>query len=89
MLWNCNHPKNKNLTPEVVSTQSGQYLHRFTWLDDSEIGSLPIEWNWLIGWYKEPRDGSPKALHFTEGGPWFKNYENCEYSNVYYKYNLT
>ena len=88
MLWNCNHPKNKNLTPEVVSTQSGQYLHRFTWLDDSEIGSLPIEWNWLIGWYKEPQDGSPKALHFTEGGPWFKDYENCEYSNVYYKYNL-
>ena len=89
VLWNCNHPKNKNLTPEIVSTQTGQYLHRFTWLDDSEIGSLPIEWNWLIGWYKEPRDGSPKALHFTEGGPWFKNYENCEYSNVYYKYNLT
>ena len=87
MLWNCNHPKNKNLTPEIVSVQSGQYLHRFAWLDDSEIGSLPIEWNWLVGWYKEPQDGSPKALHFTEGGPWFKDYENCEYSNVYYTYN--
>ena len=88
MLWNCSHPKNKSLTPEIVSTQTGQYLHRFNWLDDSEIGSLPIEWNWLVGWYKEPQDGSPKALHFTEGGPWFKNYENCEYSDVYYRYKL-
>ena len=27
------------------------------------------EWNWLVNWYKEPDDGNPKALHFTEGGP--------------------
>ena len=83
ILWNCNHPKNKLVTPYLVNTQSGQYLHRFTWLDDSEIGSIPIEWNWLVGWYKEPRDGKPKALHFTEGGPWLDNYKDCEYNSVY------
>jgi len=25
-------------------------------------------------------------LHYTEGGPWFKNYRNCEYGDVWKKY---
>jgi len=86
VLWNCSHPSNQSLTPEVVNSQTGQYLHRFSWLKDEEIGPLPIEWNWLVGWYKEPEDGTPKALHYTEGGPWFENYSDCEYSNIYYQY---
>lgn len=86
VLWNCSHPSNKMLTPSVINTQTGQYLHRFSWLADDEIGSIPLQWNWLVGWYQEPRDGSPKALHFTEGGPWFEGFEDCEYSNYYYKY---
>jgi lipopolysaccharide biosynthesis glycosyltransferase len=86
VLWNCSHPSNKKITPDVVNTQSGQYLHRFSWLKDDEIGNIPLQWNWLVGWYKEPSDGYPKALHFTEGGPWFDNFKNCEYSNYYYKY---
>lgn len=86
VLWNCEHPSNKILTPDVINTQTGQYLHRFSWLKDEEIGSLPLQWNWLVGWYKEPIDGKPKALHFTEGGPWFDNYRDCEYSEHYYKY---
>lgn len=86
VLWNCSHPSNKQVTPELVNEQTGQFLHRFSWLEDHEIGSIPLEWNWLVGWYKEPQDGKPKALHFTEGGPWFENYKDCEYSDVYYKY---
>jgi lipopolysaccharide biosynthesis glycosyltransferase len=86
VLWNCAHPNNKHLTPNIVNTQTGQFLHRFSWLKDEEIGDIPIEWNWLVGWYKEPEDGTPKALHFTEGGPWFDNYKECEYSEYYYKY---
>lgn len=87
MLINCGHPKNKSLTKELVNNETitGAYLHRFSWLSDSEIGELSHEWNWLVGWYKEPDDGSPKFLHYTEGGPWFKQYENCEYSFEYYK----
>ena len=34
----------------------------------------------LTDWYKEPEDGKPKALHYTEGGPWFKDKTNCEYA---------
>jgi lipopolysaccharide biosynthesis glycosyltransferase len=86
VLWNCSHPSNRIVTPDIVNSQTGQYLHRFTWLDDSEIGELPLQWNWLVGWYKEPEDGTPKAIHYTEGGPWFENYKDCEYSEYYYKY---
>lgn len=76
MLINCAHKKNKILTPEFISNEetTGAYLHRFTWLDNDDIGSLPVDWNWLSGWYREPADGKPKLIHYTEGGPWFKNY---------------
>jgi lipopolysaccharide biosynthesis glycosyltransferase len=87
ILWNCAHPKNKGITPDIVNSQTGQYLHRFQWLEDSEIGSLKPEWNWLAGWYNEPQDGTPKAIHYTEGGPWFKEYRRCPYHKVW-KQNL-
>ena len=78
ILWNCAHPANKQMTPDTMNTQTGQYLHRFQWLDDTEIGELDPEWNWLAGWYHEPRDGAPKAIHYTEGGPWFAEYRRCD-----------
>ena len=80
ILWNCAHPSNRVLTTEIVNEQSGSFLHRFEWLKDEEIGEFSYEWNYLVGWYKE---GNPKALHYTEGGPWFENYRNCEYSDVW------
>jgi lipopolysaccharide biosynthesis glycosyltransferase len=88
MLINCGHLSNKVCNKEFVndSSTTGQTLHRFTWLNDSEIGELNHEWNWLVGWYKEPKDGKPKAIHYTEGGPWFPKYENCEYAKEWYKY---
>ena len=64
---------------------TGKYLHRFSWLDDSQIGKIHHEWNWLVGWYKEPRDGTPKILHYTEGGPWFDGYRDCEYGDDWKK----
>jgi lipopolysaccharide biosynthesis glycosyltransferase len=86
ILWNCSHPANKILTPEVLNQETGAFMHRFQWLADSEIGSLPHHYNWLVGWYKEPRDGHPKILHWTEGGPWFiDNYFDCEYADLWKK----
>jgi len=87
ILWNCGHASNQQVTPDLVNSQTGQYLHRFQWLDDAEIGNLDPEWNWLAGWYQEPQDGTPKAIHYTEGGPWFKEYRQCEYHEVW-KQNL-
>jgi len=83
ILFNCEHPSNKVLTKELVNSATGAYLHRFQWLKDEEIGCLSQEWNWLVGWYKEPNHGKPKALHYTEGGPWFPNHVNCEYGAVW------
>jgi lipopolysaccharide biosynthesis glycosyltransferase len=82
MLFNCGHPANRQVTKELVndSNTTGQYLHRFQWLSDSQIGTISHRWNWLVGWYQEPKHGSPKALHYTEGGPWFKEYQKCEYA---------
>ena len=39
---------------------NGSYFHRFSWLKDDEIGELPCDWNWLVGWYKE--DGVPRPF---------------------------
>ena len=86
IMFNCDHPDVKKLDRTVVNKESGAYLHRFEWLDDTVIGNLEPEWNWLVGWYKEPRDGKPKALHYTLGGPWFEEYENCEYAHVWNRY---
>jgi len=81
VLWNCAHPSNEKVTVDSVNNPNfdGAYFHRFSWLKDEEIGELPCDWNWLVGWYKKD-DGVPRAIHYTEGGPWFKNYRNCEFN---------
>ena len=85
VLWNCGHESNKKINRELVNNPdtTGKYLHRFSWLEDHEIGSIPHHWNWLAGWYEEPKDGKPKAIHYTEGGPWFENYRFCEYHQLW------
>lgn len=85
MLINCGHPSNLNLTDQLVNDEykTGAYFHRFSWLQDREIGKLSHEWNWLVGWYNEPADGKPKMIHYTEGGPWFENYRFCEYDQIW------
>lgn len=88
VLWNCSHPSNQIINLKLINDEltTGAYLHRFSWLKDEEIGSLPLVWNWLVGWYKEPDDGTPKGIHYTEGGPWFENYRHCAYHQVWKKY---
>jgi hypothetical protein len=72
VLWNCEHPANKILTPEFIQDKPGSFLHRFSWLDDSQIGELPIEWNWLAIEY--PNNPAAKIIHYTLGTPCFKEY---------------
>lgn len=85
MLFNCSHPSNKKLTPDLVNTATPAYLHRMSWLDDSEIGELPLAWNYLVGWYNKQDHGKPKLLHYTEGGPWLANYKDCEFAEEWNK----
>lgn len=88
ILWNCEHPANQQLDTNMINEATGQYLHRFQWLKDSEIGSLDVRYNWLVNWYKEPQDGNPFALHYTEGGPWFDDYRDCDYHGIWNQYLL-
>ena len=81
VLWNCEHEANRALNLDVINSKDPSYLHQFKWLQDDEIGELSHEWNWLEGHYQEPEDGSPKAIHFTRGGPWFEGYENVQYAD--------
>jgi lipopolysaccharide biosynthesis glycosyltransferase len=78
MLFNCEHPNARRLTPWYIDQADGLDLHQFKWCYEEEIGSLPLEWNWLIGHY--PPKPDLKAVHYTEGGPYFKDYKDCNYS---------
>jgi hypothetical protein len=85
IIWNCDHPKHKILSTECVNSASGAFLHRFQWLDDKDIGEINIGWNWLVDVYNVNNYTEElKALHYTEGGPWFENYKNCSFSNLWY-----
>ena len=83
MLFNCGHPSNTVLTQDLVNDLeiNGAYLHRFSWLKDEEIGELDHTWNYLVGVYDDI--DKPKLIHYTEGGPWFENYRNCEFSDLW------
>jgi hypothetical protein len=75
-----NNAKCRALSPHFVSSASGLELHQFKWIDDDElIGSLPIEWNHLVGEY--PYFAEAANVHFTMGGPYFAGYESVEYAH--------
>lgn len=78
-----NNQKCRSLTPEYVNTASGLELHQFKWLESEEmIGELPHRWNHLVDVNAPNQDVS--LVHFTLGGPYFKEYVNCEYSQEWH-----
>ena len=89
IIWNCSHPKNKILTPSLINSKDGAFLHRFKWLNDIDIGSLPKSWNWLAIEY--PEKENLNLIHYTLGTPCFKKYSNSSLSKhwkIYYKNHL-
>jgi hypothetical protein len=81
MLWNCDHPANQRLTLQDVNERPGRDLHRFYWLNDSEIGALPPEWNWLVG--VQPKPAAPQIAHFTLGGPFTPGWKGAEHDEIW------
>jgi hypothetical protein len=70
------------LTPAYINQAKGLELHRFGWLDDeSQVGSLPLEWNWLVGEY--PTNPHAKVFHYTLGGPWFAETVDCDHADLW------
>jgi len=82
MLLNCG--KCKALTPEYVNTASGLELHCFRWLSNENlIGELPPRWNHLVDYDPELSINDISNLHYTSGGPYFEEYRDCGYSDVW------
>ena len=77
MLFNCE--KCQILTPEYIEEANG--LHGISWLDEESIGSLPNDWNHLVG-YDEPRDDA-KLIHYTQGVPAFPETADSEHAKVW------
>lgn len=70
MLFNCQ--RCTALTPEFV--ESGN-VFAMNWT--TAIGSLPAEWNYLVGYNT---GGGAKLAHFTQGIPIFEETRNDEYA---------
>jgi hypothetical protein len=79
-----NNKKCKILNPKFVAKADGLFLHQFQWTSDRSIGSLPPNWNVLIGYQKIPKNFN--ALHYTKGGPYFKEFKNIEGATYWNEY---
>jgi hypothetical protein len=78
VLFNCDHPSNRNLTLDMVNRLPGRDLHAFCWLKDEEVGALPLEWNWLAG--ESEHVANPRIVHHTLGSPCMSGYEDAPYA---------
>jgi hypothetical protein len=65
------------LTPSSVSAAPAGDLHALSWTS-KEVGGLPASFNALVGYYDIH---NPKAVHFTDGGPWLEGYEDTPYAD--------
>ena len=83
MVLNCDHPDVKALTPAVVNAAPPSFLHRFEWVsDDTAIGSLDLDWNFLEGEYVQPII-TPRVIHYTNGGPWFEDCMDVDFADLW------
>ncbi len=78
MIWNLRHHANQKLDLVALNSLPGRDFHRFYWLNDDEIGALPMTYNWLEGSYDKALN--PKIIHYTRGGPWFANYQKVDFA---------
>lgn len=83
ILWNCEHPANIALSPQILNQAAGSTLHQFKWLPEELVGEINHQYNWLEGWYREPKDGTPKIIHYTRGNVYFKNHQDVEYADIW------
>lgn len=81
MVFNGSRMPVKQLKPELINTASPMDLHQFKWA--TSVGALPAEYNHLVGEYAP--NPAAKIAHFTLGGPWFRPYQNCEFSDEWFK----
>jgi len=79
-----NNAKCTALTLDYVNSASGLELHQFKWLEsDKLIGDLPSRWNHLVDYNPTLPVDDVSLIHFTEGGPYFEEYKDCSYSDLW------
>lgn len=85
MLFECEHFKNRRLTQQFVEKQTGEYLHRLKWLDDSDIGEIPKDWNYLVG---EPNqaEGEINLYHYTNGSCCWTEWRSLGHADKFDRY---
>ena len=83
MIFNNAHEDCKKLTPEIVNTESGKYLHQFEWTD--KISEIPDWYVFTEGHDTEETNWRPSAYHYTRGGPWIEGMDTSqiEHLNIY------
>ena len=84
IVFNCEHPYNKQLTAKLVNEGEPKFLHCFEWLTKHDIGELPREFNFLIGEYDKPAE-LPFNLHWTLGSPELLP-PPVEYEEIWWQY---
>ena len=73
------------LTPDYVNSASGLELHQFKWLaDEVLIGALPRRWGHLVDYDPTVPASEVSLLHYTSGGPYFDEYRNCGYADLWF-----
>lgn len=76
MLMNC--ARLTAWTQTAVLTRPARWLHRFEPIPDEQIAEVPAGWNVL-----DRYDAQTKLIHYTDGGPWFDNYRDHPYGDVW------
>ena len=87
-----NNTKCKALTPEYVNNAPGLDMHQFKWIEhfdhEKDIRAIPPTWNYLCDSEFTGKDQikeTPKLIHYTEGGPFYEETQDCEYSGEWLK----
>ncbi len=81
MLFDCDHPANKELTLNDINRLPGRELHGFSWLAEEEIGELDAGWNWLVNVQDRPEQLN--LAHFTLGGPWLDGWDEQPHDDMW------
>lgn len=80
MLFNCEHPDCRTLTPEYIDDVANQPAS-FAWT--TNLGVLDKSFNHLVG-YDEPNPDA-RVVHFTMGIPCWPETRGCEFSDEWNK----
>ena len=80
MYFNCDQLN--NLSKEYLDNATPADLHQFNWVDEKDISEIPRSYNHLVGYYK--KHNRIKAIHYTQGGPWFESCKDGELSEEWW-----